>query len=129
MVIDFTSVRTDNQIAEQLKYSVQDDPVFIGLDLAPSVKDGIVSWNGQVGSEGEFNRIVRKSFVTGVTDVETSELTVNGDLTMEGIEDKEYSPRQKIEALDAALAETGEADIDTSLNNGIVILSGEVGNS
>ena len=126
ITVNFAETRTDGHITEQLKFTVSDDPVFIGLDLAPSVENGIVKWNGQVGSEDEFNRLVRKSFVTGVTDVDTAQLTVNSDLMMEQIEDKEYTPSQKLEAFDAALATTGQSDVEVDLEAGTLVLTGEV---
>ncbi len=102
--VDFTSIRTSDQIEGQLLYLVNDDPIFSGLDLKPQFRDGVVTWSGEVGSRGEFERLVRRSYVTGVMDVQTSDLTVNSDLAMEETEDKSYTPSQIVEAIEAILA-------------------------
>lgn len=130
LAINFTSIRTGAQIAGQLKYIVHDDPVFTGLELTPSVDDGIVKWSGQVGSRGEFDRLIKKSYVTGVIEVQANNLTVNGDLAMEAITDKNYTSSQCLEALDAALKHDTRIDsgaITTEINDGIIFLKGSVG--
>lgn len=132
LVVDFKSVRTSDQIAAQLRYSINDDPLFTGLDISPQVKNGIVSWNGDVGSRDEFSRLIRVSYVTGVIDVNASEVIVNGDLAMEAVEDKEYTPTQTLEALNAAIEYDPvlkSQDISADLNQGVLTLKGYVENS
>lgn len=130
LTIDFLSIRSDKQITDQLKYTVNDDPLFTGLDITPKVKDGVVAWNGQVGSRGEFDRLIRRSYVTGVIEVDTSNVSVNGDLAMEAVEDKNYSPSQSLEALTAAIAHDPRLKsekISADMNQGTITLKGSVG--
>ncbi len=130
--VNFTSIRTSDQIEGQLQYLVNDDPIYSGLDLKPQVRDGVVTWSGEVGSRGEFQRLVRRSYVTGVTDVQTSDLTVNGVLAMEETEDKSYTPSQIIEAMDAILAHDPRVDasgITMIERDGAFILIGSVKDS
>lgn len=130
LVVDFLSIRSDQQIAAQLEYTVNDDPLFAGLDISPKVKDGIVKWNGQVGSRGEFERLIRRSYVTGVIEVDAAGVSVNGDLAMEAVEDKNYSPSQSMEALTAAIANDPRLEsenISADMNQGVITLKGSVG--
>ena len=127
LVIDFRKPRTDAQIAKQLDFIVQDDPVYAGLHLLPEVSGGVVSWEGEVGSRGEFDRLIRQSYVTGVIEVEASGLTVNGDLMMEASEDKNYSPSQCMEAFHAAMEHDPRmdaSDILAEIHGGVIILKG-----
>ena len=129
LVVDFQSNRSDKQITNQLQYTVNDDPLFTGLDIVPEVKDGIVAWNGEVGSRGEFDRLIRRSYVTGVFEVDVSGVSVNGDLAMEAVEDKNYSPSQSIEALTAAINHDSRLKgekISAEMNAGIITLTGSV---
>ena len=127
--IDFLSIRTDKQITAQLEYSINDDPLFTGLDITPHVKEGVVAWNGEVGSRGEFDRLIRRSYVTGVIEVDASNVSVNGDLAMEAVEDKNYSPAQSMEALTASIDHDSRLkteDITARMNDGVVSLTGSV---
>ncbi len=129
LVIDFLSIRTDEQIAAQLEYTVNDDPLFTGLSIAPKVKDGIVAWKGEVGSRGEFDRLIRSSYVTGVIEVDASNVSVNGDLAMEAVEAKDYTPSQSIEALTAAIKHDPRLEsenISADMNQGVITLNGSV---
>lgn len=129
LVIDFLSIRSDAQIAAQLKYTVNDDPLFSGLDITPQVKDGIVAWNGEVGSRGEFDRLIRRSYVTGVMEVDAAGVSINGDLAMEAVEDKDYSPAQSLEALVAAIGHDPRLqsqNISVDMNQGVITLKGSV---
>ncbi len=129
LVIDFQSIRTDDQIAAQLKYSLNDDPLFTGLDITPKVTNGVVKWNGEVGSRGEFDRLIRRSYVTGVIEVDNSNVSVNGDLAMEAVEDKNYSPSQSLEALTAAIAHDSRLsseNISSDIADGVITLTGTV---
>lgn len=127
--VDFLSIRSDNQIAAQLEYSVNDDPLFTGLDITPKVNGGVVVWQGQVGSRGEFDRLIRRSYVTGVIEVDAKDVTVNGDLAMEAVEDKNYSPSQSMEALNAAISHDPalkNENISADMNQGRITLTGSV---
>lgn len=129
LVVDFLSIRTDKQIAAQLEYSINDDPLFTGLHIAPVVKDGVVAWSGEVGSRGEFDRLIRRSYVTGVIEVNAKSVSVNGDLAMEAVEDKNYSPSQTLEAINAAIEHDSRLDSDhvsVAMNQGVVTLKGSV---
>lgn len=122
-------IRTDAQIARQLSFMIKDDPLYDGLDLTVSVKDGTASLTGEVGSQGEFNRLVRRSYVTGVTDVSIVSLGIDGSLVMEGLGDKNPSAEEALASLRQALAKDSRvaADaIDASLKDGVVLLKGDV---
>lgn len=127
--VSFLSIRSDKQIAAQLIYTTNDDPLFTGLDINPKVTDGIVTWNGEVGSRGEFDRLIRRSYVTGVFEVDASGVSVNGNLAMEAVEDKNYSPSQSLEALTAAIAHDPRLkseNISADMNQGTITLKGVV---
>lgn len=129
LVIDFQSIRSNEQITAQLKYLFNDDPLFTGLDIEPVVTDGIVAWNGDVGSRGEFERIIRRSYVTGIMEVDASGVTINGDLAMEAVEDKDYTPSQSLEALQAAISHDPRLqneNISADMNQGVITLNGTV---
>jgi len=108
---------------------IANDPLYDGLHLSVSVKEGMVRLKGEVGTRGEYSRLVRRSSVTGVFDVNADQLKVNGDLAMEAVEDKHFSPDQ----MNAALADAVKADdrIDANavsfrLSEGIVTIEGTV---
>lgn len=129
LVENFEGVRTDSQIEEQLKYIIQDDPLYEGLHLTVSAKEGTVRLGGTVGSKGEFDRLVRRSYVTGVMDVQISGLNIDSDLAMEGLEDKDYTPEQSLAAFREALAKDSRVDasgIRPALEDGTLILKGTV---
>ena len=129
LTVDFQNPRTDLQIAHQLSFIVQEDPVYTELDLVPTVIGGVVSWDGEVGSRSEFDRLVRHSYVTGVIQVVTSKLKVNGDLIMETTEDKIYSPTQCMEAFNVAMAHNPRIDSSTILagiSDGVISLKGTI---
>lgn len=130
--VDFTSIRTAPQIESQLLYIMNDDPIYAGLDLKPQVRDGIVTWSGEVGSRGEFERLIRRSYVTGVMEVQTSGLSVNNDLKMEEIEDKSYTPSQTVDALEAILAHDPRieaSEVEILEKDGVLTLVGNVRDS
>ena len=129
LVVTDEGIRTDEQIARQLSFMIGDDPLYHGLDLTVTVKDGTASLSGEVGSQGEFNRLVRRSYVTGVVDVNIVGLGIDGSLIMEGLGDKNPSPEEALTNLRHALAKDSRivADgIETSLQDGVVSLKGEV---
>lgn len=129
LVVTDEGVRDDSQIEQQLRFMIQDDPLYDGLDLTVSVKSGTASLTGEVGSRGEFDRLVRRSYVTGVTDVSIVGLGIDGSLVMEGLDDKNPSPEEALASLKEALAKDSRvpaAAINASLKEGVVILKGEV---
>ncbi|RYD36301.1 MAG: BON domain-containing protein, partial [Verrucomicrobiaceae bacterium] len=97
-------IRTDAQIEHQLQFIFQDDPLYNGLDLAVTVKDGTVSLSGEVGSQRELDRLIRRSYVTGIVDVNIMSLGVDGSLVMEGLDDKNPPAAESVDALKDALA-------------------------
>ncbi|MES2440255.1 MAG: BON domain-containing protein [Verrucomicrobiota bacterium] len=130
LTVTFEGIREDAQIAEQLHFLIKDDPLYEGLDLTATVKSGTVSLSGEVGSRGEYDRLVRRSYVTGIIDVQISGLSINSDLAMEGLADKEYSQDQSLEALKAALAIDSRINanlIETKMADGVITLKGSVG--
>ncbi len=129
LVVTFEGIREDAQIAEQLKFVIKRDPLCEGLDLVASVKSGTVSLSGEVGSRGEYDRLIRRSYVTGVMDVQVSNLSINSDLAMEGLADKEYSAEQSLAALRAALNVDCRIEaklIQSEMNEGVISLKGSV---
>jgi osmotically-inducible protein OsmY len=125
----FDSPRTDDQIRMQLAGLIENDPLYDGLHLSVSVKEGVVRLKGEVGTKSEYDRLVRRSSVTGVFEVNADLLKVNSDLAMEALEDKHFSPEQ----MNLALADAVKADdrIDSNaitfqLSEGIVTLEGMV---
>ncbi len=125
----FDNVRNDQQIAEQLRQLIDNDPLYDGLSLSASVKEGVVKLKGEVGSKGEYDRLVRRTSVTGVFEVNADRLSVNSDLKMEAVEDKHFTPEQMMAALGDALKMDVRLDarsIDFQLAEGVVTLSGQV---
>ncbi|RYD46316.1 MAG: BON domain-containing protein, partial [Verrucomicrobiaceae bacterium] len=129
LVVTDEGVRSDAQIAKQLGFIIQDDPLYEGLHLSVSVKDGTASLTGEVGSQGEFNRLVRRSYVTGVVDVDVTGLGIDGSLVMEGLGDKNQAEGEALANLKQALSmdsRVPSSTIDVTLKEGVVVLSGEV---
>lgn len=125
----FSSPRTDKQIESQLAGLIANDPLYDGLHLSVSVKEGMVRLKGEVGTKGEYERLVRRSSVTGVFEVNADQLKVNGDLAMEAVEDKHFTPEQ----MNGALADAVKADdridartVSFNLAEGVVTLEGTV---
>jgi len=130
LTVNFEGVRTDSQIEQQLRFMIQDDPLYEGLHLTVGVKDGTVSLGGTVGNKGEFDRLVRRSYVTGVMDVQLSGLNIDSDLAMEGLADKEYSKDESLAVLKEALnkdSRVNSGGIKLAMNEGVITLKGAVG--
>ena len=128
----FDSVRTDSQIQEQLRQLIANDPLYDGLSLSVSVKEGVVRLKGEVGTKGEYDRLVRRTSVTGVFEVNADKLSLNSDLKMEAMGDKNFTPDQILVALgDAFRADTriDPQTIEVRLAEGVVTLSGTVTHS
>lgn len=130
IVVTFASSRDDSQIEEQLRFLIKDDPLCTGLDLTVSVRSGVVTLDGQVGSRGELNRLVRRSRVSGVTDVRVSGLRIDGNLALEGVEDKTYSQRESLTVLRDSLdrdPRIAAKSVRSKLEDGVLTLKGDVG--
>ncbi|GAA5122824.1 BON domain-containing protein [Luteolibacter yonseiensis] len=129
LTVTYEGIREDSQITEQLHFIIQDDPLYEGLDLVASVKSGTATLSGEVGSRGELDRLIRRSYVTGVTDVQVSNLSINRNLQMEGLVDKNYSREESLAALKGALAADPRIDartIRSEMADGVITLSGSV---
>ncbi|WAC19360.1 BON domain-containing protein [Luteolibacter sp. SL250] len=127
--VTFDGIRSDDQIAEQLRQLIANDPLCDGLSLSVSVKEGAVRLKGELGSRGEYDRLVRRSSVTGVFEVNSDRLTINSDLKMEAVEDKDFTPDQMMAALGDAMKADRRIDpgmIRSELAEGVVTLSGQV---
>jgi len=127
--VTFDAIRSDGQIAEQLRQLIANDPLCDGLALSVSVKEGVVRLNGELGSRGEYDRLVRRSSVTGVFEVNSDRLTINSDLKMEAVEDKDFAPEQMMAAMNDAMKADRRIDaglIRSELAEGVVTLSGQV---
>ncbi len=127
--VTFEGVRRDSQIEEQLRFQIQDDPLYAGLDLRVSVNSGTVRLGGEVGSRGEYDRLIRRSYVTGVMDVQIDGLSINPHLVMEGLGDKVFSDTDATTALTDALEMDPRIDagaIRAKMDEGEVRLTGRV---
>lgn len=125
----FENPRTDDQIQAQLAELIANDPLYDGLSLTVSVKEGIAKLNGEVGSKGEYDRLVRRSSVTGVFEVNADRLRVNSDLAMEAAADKHFTPEKTMETLEDAFAadrRVSPGEFRYSLENGVLTLDGSV---
>jgi osmotically-inducible protein OsmY len=109
--VTFDGIRSDEQIAEQLVQLIANDPLCDGLAISVSVKEGVVKLKGELGSSGEYDRLVRRSSVTGV------------------FEDKNFTPEQMMVALNDAIKADRRIDpalISGQISEGVVTLSGQV---
>jgi len=125
----FDSVRTDEQIHEQLQQLIANDPLYDGLALSVSVKEGVVRLKGEVGSKSEYDRLVRRTSVTGVFEVNADRLNLNSDLQMEAMGDKHLSPEQMMAALGDALKMDSRVDaqaVKFEISEGVATLTGRV---
>src|SRR5690606_29193811 len=87
----------------QLQQLIANDPLYDGLALSVSVKEGVVRLKGEVGSKAEYDRLVRRTSVTGVFEVNADRLSLNSDLKMEAMDDKNFTHEQMMAALTDAL--------------------------
>ncbi|MFT3990568.1 MAG: BON domain-containing protein [Luteolibacter sp.] len=127
--VTFEGIRTDAQIEAQLKRLIADDPLYAGLNLAVTVKEGVVNLNGAVGSRAEMERLIRRSYVTGVFEVKPDKLGINSDLAMEIMTDKELTPEQTLLIYQEVLGldpRVDAASIKASLCEGVMTLKGNV---
>lgn len=127
--VTFDTVRTDAQIQAQIAHMIADDPLYEGLHLRATVKEGIVTLGGEVGNRGEYDRLVRRAYVTGVFAVKATKLTLNSDLAMEAMGDKDFTPAETLSTLKQALAADNRVEaknIQLTFNEGVVVLDGVV---
>jgi hyperosmotically inducible protein len=128
----FDSVRTDAQIQDQLRQLIANDPLYENVSLSVSVKEGVVRLKGKVGSKEEYDRLVRRTSVTGVFEVNANNLNVDSDLKMEAMGDKNFSPEQMMAAMGDALKADSRVDASTityGISEGVATLTGQVGSS
>lgn len=127
--VTFDTVRTDKAIAAQIRHMVADDPLCAGISIDVTVKDGVVSLGGEVGSTSEKDQLVHRSHVTGVTEVWADDIMVNSDLAMEGLRGKVVSPDATLKALGDAFSADPRlqgTDIQASATGSQVTLTGTV---
>ena len=127
--VTFEGIRKDSQIQEQLRILIKHHPLYTGLDLKVSVKDGVARLGGEVGTRGEFDRLVRRCYVTGVIDVQIDGLSIDSNLAMEGLTDKNYSDEEASSVLGEVLRKDSRLDpgtISVSVREGVVTLKGNV---
>lgn len=127
--VTFEGVRKDSQIASQLAFMISNDPLCEGLDLKASVSNGVVSLSGKVGSKGEYDRLVRRSYVTGIIEVNANKLDIDSTLAMEGMGDKDYSDREALIALGQAFKmddRVSSEPIKPTVSKGVITLKGNV---
>ncbi len=129
--VTFDTIRTDEAIAAQIRHMIARDPLYSGVPIDVSVKEGVVSLGGEVGSTGEKEQLVHTSHVTGVTEVWADDIMINSDLAMEGLRGKVSTPAATLRALDAAFAQDPRlqgADIRATLVGSRVTLGGTAPN-
>ncbi len=85
MEVTFDTIRTDAQISRQIEFLVADDPRFDGAEISAHVTDGIVRLSGMIGSRELWDRLVGRSYVTGVFAVEAHEVSINRGLAAESV--------------------------------------------
>lgn len=128
--VTFEGIRKDSQIASQLAFMIKNDPLCEGLDLKASVSNGTVALSGKVGSKGEYDRLVRKSYVTGIMEVKAYDLHIDSSLAMEGMGDKDYSDPEALSALNQAYKmddRVSSESIKANVVKGVITLKGTVG--
>jgi len=127
--VTFEGIRTDSQIEEQIKFLIADDPLYTGLDFGVTVKDGVVALSGNVGNKGEADRLVRRSYVTGVIEVNAVNIDINSDLALEGLSDKHLTEQEILATLRDAYAldpRVDESQIQMRFKEGVLTLAGLV---
>ncbi len=129
LVVTFEGVRDDSQVEEQIRFMIRQDPLYDTLQLSVSVDGGTVRLGGEVGSRAEYDRLIRRSYVTGITDVQISGLSIDHQLAMEGLSDKDFNKKEAVLALQDAYQRDSRLQSSTirvEMNDGVIRLSGHV---
>lgn len=135
ITIDYRSSRPDVEIQREIVQAMNFDPLVDDGLVSVSVDDGHVSLSGTVGSAAERRRARDDAWTQGVAAVDASGLDVARWARDEDLRKNKYitKPDSDIRlAIEAALLRDPRAnsfEIDTSVNDGVVTLSGIVDNA
>jgi osmotically-inducible protein OsmY len=127
LAVNFETIRSDGAIKAQILHLVKHDPLYDGVRVDVSVKDGVARISGEVGSHGEKERLIRGARVTGVMDVKGDDIVVNTDLALDGLIDKNFTHAETLASLSDALAMDTRVEgshINSTLAEGIITLTG-----
>ena len=135
IAIDYPDSRIDSEIEHDVRQALRRD-VFLdgGLLIDLSVEDGEVLLTGTVGSAFEKQRARTIAWVTGVKNVDASQLKVEDWVGDQQERDTAYptlSDSEVVEAVNDALLydpRTNSFNVDVSSINGYVTLRGQVDN-
>ena len=134
VTINYMAKRTDSEIAADVKARLQWDIWINGGLINPVVKDGKVTLTGTIGSVISKSRAFDDAWVNGVTSVDDSGLKIES-LAHNDAQQKSKtaisSDSEIKQAVQAALrfdARVSAFSPDVTVEDGVVILGGSVGN-
>jgi osmotically-inducible protein OsmY len=135
VTINYLAKRTDPEIAADIKARLQWDIWINGGQINPVVKDGNVTLTGTVGSALSHSRAFEDAWVNGVTSVDASGLKVDPNSRQDARRQFEYTISSDSEIKQAVLAalrldpRVTVFTPEVTVEDGVVILGGEVGNA
>ena len=134
VTINYLATRTDAEMAADVKARLQWDVWMNGSLIQSAVKDGIVTLKGTIGSAISEDRAVDDAWVSGVTSVDRSGLKV--DPKAHHVEHQAFTDATRSDS-DIKLAVQASLHLDprisaftpdVTVEGGVVILGGNVGN-
>jgi osmotically-inducible protein OsmY len=132
--IDYVSARSDAEIASDVMSRLQWDIWIHGDMLDAAVKDGKVTLTGTLGSAISLSRALDDSWVIGVVSVDDSGVKVEPMLDKADRRKVKYEPKTDAEVKEAVQAvlrldpRVSAFSPDVTVEGGVVILEGSVGN-
>ena len=134
VTINYLATRTDAEIAADVKARFQWDIWINGGQINPVVKDGKVTLTGTIGSAISEDRAVDDAWVNGVTSVDYSGLKI--DPQAHSVAHQEFTDATRSDseiklAVQASLhldPRVKAFSPDVTVEGGVVILGGNVGN-
>ena len=134
VTINYLAKRADPEIASDIKARLQWDIWINGGLINPAVKDGKVTLTGMIGSAISKWRAFEDAWVNGVTSVDDSGLKIEPQVHNGAHQDFKNATRSDSEikqAVQAALRldpRVSAFSPDVTVEGGVVILGGNVGN-
>ena len=134
VTINYLATRTDAEMAADVKARLQWDVWMNGSLIQSAVKDGIVTLKGTIGSAISEDRAVDDAWVSGVASVDRSGLKV--DPKAHHVEHQAFTDATRSDS-DIKLAVQASLHLDprisaftpdVTVEGGVVILGGNVGN-
>jgi osmotically-inducible protein OsmY len=135
VMINYLAKRTDSEITTDIKARLQWDIWINGGVINPVVKNGNVTLTGTVGSVISDSRAFDDAWVNGVMSVDASGLKVDPNVRLDAQRKFKDAIRSDSEIKQAVLAalrldpRVMAFSPDVNVEDGVVILGGEVGNS